>query len=137
VYIETLYTTPFNPNSPPSPGVISARLTNLDSVNTEKMYGLQPSNQTKYFIWVDADSATNQMRWTLLAVPVNPGGGLVRATHQEPLTICAPNTPGEAIIPEVDFMNFKHPQGCISGPDTGWVQGPAPIWKKCSTGCCA
>lgn len=134
VYVETLYATPINLDNPGA-GTVSARFTNLDSVNTEKMYGLKPSTQAKYFMWVDAAPSTNRARWTLLEVPSNPAAGLVTATHQGRLSLCAPNTPGQPMVPEVDFVNFKHPQGCTGGGGV-WVLGPAPIWKKCSTGCC-
>jgi hypothetical protein len=110
VKIEALYTHPIDHENPPDSGMIAGRLTNLSATHNERLYGLRPSTQAKYLVWVDRRPGTNQTRWTLLSVPTSPAGGRqVTTAHQETLEVCHLLAPGESPTADIDFAEYKHP----------------------------
>lgn len=154
-----------NPDNPPTSGFPYARIRNLDPTDREARYGFEPATVAEYYLWVDRVPRTTQLRWTILRVPVASGG--VQATFSEEIAVCHwISGEGARPRPDVDFLEYKHPQGspCLTaGSDvratvthasifssrslspfiarvTNTVRGraaaAAPIWGQCPAGCC-
>lgn len=99
-----------NPEVGPSPGRPVAHIVNHDSTDTESYYGIQPSIQAEYYLWVDRKPHSTRAQWTLLRVPT--GTGNVTAGRPHDLVLCHTRRDGEASSSDADFAEYRHPGGC-------------------------
>ena len=95
-----------DPAAPPSTGYAIARLSNLDTRDTEEQYGMVPKAQADYFVWIDAMPGGGT-RWTLLKVPA--GSGSVQTAYTKRLVRCKPGAAGKPA--DVDFSEYRHDHG--------------------------
>jgi len=107
VRIQTLGNTwEIYPDTGPAAGRAIARIENLDSADTEGVFGFRPFTQAEYVFWVDRDPGSNGSRLTVLSVPRK--GGRVRAGFQKDLILCHLHPAGYQRKSEVDFYEYKH-----------------------------
>lgn len=99
-----------DPNSGPAGGAPVARIENLDTVHTEAYFGLRPSRQYVYFLWVDRKPLSTQARLTLVRVPV--AGGRVTASHQNVLELCHARRSGDTPTSDADFFEYRYDRPC-------------------------
>jgi hypothetical protein len=92
-----------NPDYAPDSGVAVARIENLDSEDTETLFGFRPGVQALYYVWVDRKQPSTKARWTILEVPM--GAGVVKAGYQKDLTLCHSYKAG---VSDADFYEYKH-----------------------------
>lgn len=95
-----------DPDNAPDPGVPVARIENLDSLDTEALFGFRPGIQAVYYLWVDRKPHSNKARWTLLEVPM--GAGIVVAGYQKDLKRCNHTHEGEIRVSDADFYEYKY-----------------------------
>jgi len=107
VKIQTLGNTQeIYPERGPATGRPIARIQNLDSVDTEAVFGFLPVTQAEYFFWVDRDPRSDSSRFTVLWVPRS--GGRVRAGFQKKVVLCHRRPAGYPRASNVDFYEYKH-----------------------------
>jgi hypothetical protein len=107
VRIQTLGNTQeIYPEKGPATGRAIARIQNLDSVDTEGVFGFLPFAQAEYFFWVDRDPRSDSSRFTVLWVPRT--GGRVKAGFQKTLVLCHRRPTGYPRASHVDFYEYKH-----------------------------
>jgi hypothetical protein len=149
-----------DPRNGPAQGRAVAHILNLDPTDTEAYYGIQPSSQAEYYLWVDRNPVSGRARWTLLRVPM--GAGSVTAGRPRDLRLCRMSEPGEIKTSDADFAENRHPNGCdasLDGDDmkasqaslvphrieallghvTAYLFPPTRIgggWIDCIRGCC-
>jgi hypothetical protein len=97
------------PRNGPAAGTPVARILNLDPTDTEAYYGIQPSIQAEYYLWVDRKPGSRRARWTLLRIPM--GAGIVTAGRPHDLELCKKRV-GEIRTSDADFAEYRHPNGC-------------------------
>jgi hypothetical protein len=107
VKIQTLGNTgEIHPESGPVTGRPIARIENLDSADTEGVFGFRPFTQAEYVFWVDRDPRSDSSRFTVLWVPRT--GGRVKAGFQKNLILCHRHPSGYTVASNVDFYEYKH-----------------------------
>jgi hypothetical protein len=107
VKIQTLGNTQEIDTAPgPVTGRPIARIENLDSTDTEGLFGFRPSTQAEYVFWVDRDPGSHHSRLTVLWVP-RTGRARVRAGFQKILILCHERN-GRSRSSDVDFYEYKH-----------------------------
>jgi hypothetical protein len=150
------------PDSGPATGRPIARIENLDSTDTEGVFGFLPFTQAEYVFWVDRDPRSTRARLTVLWVP-RSRGGRVRAGFQKNLVLCHYRN-GRPRVSDVDFYEYKHgispctvpgamlrpavkeaslislrPFVALYARVTGLIRGEMTAdgaWIDCNSGCC-
>lgn len=108
-----------DPALPPNPGRRFAHITNLDPTNVEAYYGFKPESQADYYLWIGPrQDRPDSALITILEVPKAPAG-LVRAGAQKKLELCHAEPHGAKPLMGVDFLEYKHPNGCDNPVMTG------------------
>jgi hypothetical protein len=149
-----------DPRNGPAQGRAVAHILNLDPTDTEAYYGIQPSTQAEYYLWVDRSPGSGRARWTLLRVPMD--AGIVTAGRPHDLKLCRKSDVGEIKTSDADFAEYRHPAGCDANVDaedlkasqasvlplrvdallkhvTAFLFPPTRIqggWIDCARGCC-
>lgn len=95
-----------DPDNAPDPGLAVARIENLDSEDTESLFGFRPGIQALYYLWVDRKPSSTKARWTILEVPM--GAGIVKAGYQKDLKHCNHLHAGEIWVSDADFYEYKY-----------------------------
>jgi hypothetical protein len=96
-----------DPDNAPALGIPVARIENLDTVDTEALFGFRPGIEAVYYLWVDRKPGTTKARWTVLQVPM--GAGIVTAGHQSDLKRCMYYHPGDPPpVSDADFYEYKY-----------------------------
>lgn len=96
-----------DPDNAPIAGVPVARIENLDTVDTEALFGFRPGIEAVYYLWVDRKPGTTKARWTVVQVPM--GAGIVTAGHQSDLKRCMYYHPGDPPpVSDADFYEYKY-----------------------------
>lgn len=163
VKIQTLGNTQeIYPEKGPATGRAIARIENLDSADTEGIFGFRPFTQAEYVFWVDRDPRSDSSRLTVLWVPRT--GGRVRAGFQKTIVLCHHRPIGWPRASNVDFYEYKHgvsectvagatirrpvkeaslislrPFVALYGRVTGLMFGHTAsdgAWIDCNSGCC-
>jgi hypothetical protein len=113
-----------NPDSAPASGVAVARMENLDTVDTEALFGLRPGMEALYYLWVDRKPGSTRARWTILQIP--QGAGRVTAGYQKDLKLCMHYHTGDPTpVSDADFYEYKyddHPCEVAVSAETSHVQ---------------
>jgi len=100
------------PDRPPRPGRPVAHIKNLDRTIADAYYGLKPGSDADYFLWVDPRSdRPDSTRLTLVEVP-HRTGLRVRGGRQKNLQVCNRYPHGTDPSQGVDFVEYRHPEGC-------------------------
>jgi hypothetical protein len=110
VKIEALgNTVAIDPPHPPAHGLPVAHLANADPKKTERVFGMLPSTQADYYLWVDRKDATHT-RWTLLQVSHTENS--VIAADPADLRPCHRRAPNAKAVPDADFADEKYEGPC-------------------------
>ncbi|MDQ6690749.1 MAG: hypothetical protein M3Z18_09600 [Gemmatimonadota bacterium] len=109
IHIDVLAnTSTIDPDNPPAAGVPVARLTNMDTSDSEEYYKLRPGRYAEYYVWVD-DKGGKKSRATLLEV----SGSSVTAKVQWDLIICHLHPARYVPKSDFDFYEYHHsPDQC-------------------------
>jgi hypothetical protein len=151
---ETREVSPIVPLAPGS-GRPVAKIVNLDSTDTERMYGFRPFLLFEYYVW--ADTAASHTRLTLLEVPATGQPGVVHAIFQKNLRLCV----HDELAPKTSDADFRWCEGVSVSTGSNVTHAgmlsmePAamlmsrlseflagkfgvegPIWLRCTDGCC-
>ena len=105
-----------DPWNGPTAGTAVAHILNLDPTDTEAYYGIQPSIQAEYYLWVDRKPGSRRARWTLLRIPM--GAGTVTAGRPNDLKLCRKPEAGHMKTSDADFAEYRHPYGCDPKADS-------------------
>lgn len=141
----------------PATGRPVAKIVNLDPTHSADMYGFRPSSRFEYYVW--ADTSASRARMTLLRVPAIGQPGLVQAVFQKYIQLCL----HDPLVPVSSDADFRWCAGLsVSTAPTSNHAGmlplaqvaallsraireliaeapapaEAPIWLRCTDGCC-